>query len=107
MAKSGARVHIGAMAGPLLYMDAVITPNRSLSKRGLAIVLGLMVFYNLVLGVLMLVIGAFPVPIFLGLDVVVDERQPLPRPAQEARHDLVAPAGDVPATEAHQFEGPR
>ena len=57
------------LSGPFLYMDAVITPNRSLSRRGLAIVLGLMVFYNLVLGLLMLVIGAFPVPIFLGLDV--------------------------------------
>ena len=53
---------------PKLYMDAVITPNRSLSKRGLYIVLGIMAVYNLLLAVFLLSIGAFPVPIFLGLD---------------------------------------
>ncbi|HTK36049.1 MAG TPA: DUF2244 domain-containing protein [Caulobacteraceae bacterium] len=53
-----------------LYMDAVITPNRSLSKRGFAILMGAMVGYNLVIALFMLVIGAFPVPIFLGLDVL-------------------------------------
>ena len=53
---------------PKLYMDAVITPNRSLSKRGLYIVLGIMAAYNLLLAVFLLAIGAFPVPIFLGLD---------------------------------------
>jgi uncharacterized membrane protein len=53
-----------------LYMDAVITPNRSLSRRGLAILMGVVVGYNLVVALFMLVIGAFPVPIFLGLDVL-------------------------------------
>jgi uncharacterized membrane protein len=52
-----------------LYMDAVITPNRSLSRRGLYLVMGVMVAYNLVVALFMLAIGAFPVPIFLGLDV--------------------------------------
>lgn len=51
-------------------MDAVITPNRSLSKRGLYILLGLMLVYNLLLALLLVAIGAFPVPIFLGLDFV-------------------------------------
>ena len=56
------------MAGLPLYMDAMITPNRSLSKRGLWVLLGLLGAYNLLVGVFLLAIGAFPVPIFLGLD---------------------------------------
>ena len=51
-----------------LYMDAVITPNRSLSKQGLYVVLGVLAAYNLVAAVFLIAIGAFPVPIFLGLD---------------------------------------
>jgi uncharacterized membrane protein len=51
-----------------LYMDAVITPNRSLSKQGLWVLMGVLAVYNLVVGVFLLAIGAFPVPIFLGLD---------------------------------------
>lgn len=57
-------------SGPALYMDAVITPNRSLSKRGLKIVIGTMLAYNLLVGAFMIAIGAFPVPVFLGLDVL-------------------------------------
>lgn len=53
-----------------LYMDAVITPNRSLSKRGLYWLLGVLIAFNLAVASLMLALGAFPVPIFLGLDVL-------------------------------------
>ena len=53
---------------PRLYMDAEITPNRSLSRRGLWIVLGIVAAYNVIVAVFLLVIGTFPVPIFLGLD---------------------------------------
>ena len=53
-----------------LYMDAVITPNRSLSPRGLTVLLCLFSAYNIVLAVFLIVVGAFPVPIFLGLDVI-------------------------------------
>jgi len=53
-----------------LYMDAVITPNRSLSKRGLIVLLSLLAGYNLMVGVFLLAIGAFPAPVFLGLDFV-------------------------------------
>ena len=53
-----------------LYMDARITPNRSLSRRGLWLVLGIVAAYNIVVMAFLLVIGAFPVPIFLGLDFV-------------------------------------
>ncbi len=53
-----------------LYMDEVIRPNRSLSRRGLWIVLGVLLAFNLAVGALMLMIGAYPVPIFLGLDML-------------------------------------
>ncbi len=51
-------------------MDAVLTPNRSLSKRGLYILLAVLAAYNVVVMIFLLIIGAFPVPIFLGLDFV-------------------------------------
>ncbi len=56
------------MAVQPLYMDAVITPNRSLSKQGLWVLMGVLAVYNLIVGVFLLAIGAFPVPVFLGLD---------------------------------------
>lgn len=54
----------------VLYMDAVITPNRSLSMRGFFWLIGVLTFFNLAVAGLMIVIGAFPVPIFLGLDLL-------------------------------------
>jgi uncharacterized membrane protein len=54
----------------VLYMDAVITPNRSLSMRGFFWLIGVLAFFNLAVAALMIVIGAFPVPIFLGLDLL-------------------------------------
>ena len=53
-----------------LYMDAVITPNRSLPMRGFYWLIGVLVFFNLAVAGLMIALGAFPVPIFLGVDVV-------------------------------------
>ena len=50
-------------------MDAVIWPNRSLSPRGLTILLGLFTAYNIIVAIFLILIGAFPVPVFLGLDV--------------------------------------
>lgn len=57
------------MTAPL-YMDAVIRPNRSMSRRGLYIVLGVMIAFNLMVAVFLLVLGAPPVLPFLGLDVL-------------------------------------
>jgi len=57
------------MAAPL-YMDAVIKPNRSLSRRGLHLLLGVMIGFNLLLAVFLLALGAPPVLPFLGLDVL-------------------------------------
>ncbi len=50
-------------------MDAVIWPNRSLSPRGLSILLCLFAAYNIVVAIFLIVIGAFPAPVFLGLDM--------------------------------------
>ncbi|HEX4179274.1 MAG TPA: DUF2244 domain-containing protein [Caulobacteraceae bacterium] len=55
---------------PALYMDAVITPNRSLSMRGFRVLLGAMIAFNLLVCALMLALRAFFVPVFLGLDVL-------------------------------------
>ena len=53
---------------PRLHLDAVLTPNRSLPKTGLYVLMGLLAAYNLLAAALFLMIGARPVPIFLGLD---------------------------------------
>lgn len=53
-----------------LYMDAVITPNRSLSPRGFLILMSALVAINAALAGVFLSIGALPIPVFLGLDVL-------------------------------------
>ena len=58
------------MSTPAFYMDAVITPNRSLSRRGFALVLGALALINLATAAFFLSIGATPIPVFLGLDVL-------------------------------------
>ena len=75
MACGAPPVHITVMAsadasGAHVYMDALLTPNRSLSNRGLWVLMGVLVAYNLLVAIFLVVIGAFPVPIFLGLDFV-------------------------------------
>ena len=51
-----------------LHMDVRLTPHRSLPKAGfIALLIGLGVYNVLVAGFLIL-IGAYPVPVFLGLD---------------------------------------
>ena len=51
-----------------LHMDAILTPTRSLPKVGLLVVLGVLGAFNLLVAVMFLAIGAWPAPIFLGLD---------------------------------------
>lgn len=53
-----------------LYMDARIAPNRSLSTRGMVVLLGVVIVFNLFIAVFLLVLGAPPVLPFLGLDVL-------------------------------------
>jgi uncharacterized membrane protein len=55
---------------PALYMDAVITAHRSLPRRGFYWLIGVLLAFNVAIGALMIALGAFPVPIFLGLDVL-------------------------------------
>jgi uncharacterized membrane protein len=52
-----------------LYMDAVITPNRSLSERGFIVLISVVTLANLASAVVFLSMGAVFVPLFLGIDV--------------------------------------
>lgn len=69
LAKPAAEAYVSAMAGPL-YMDAVIRQNASLSRAGFMVLLTGVVAFNVIFAVFLFVIGAWPVPIFLGLDVL-------------------------------------
>src|SRR5215469_11951254 len=51
-----------------LHMDAVLTPTRSLSRSGLYVLLGVLALFNLLVAILFLVMGAWPAPVFLGID---------------------------------------
>ncbi len=51
-------------------MDAVITPHRSLSSRGFVILICVLTAINAASAGFFLMIGAGPVPIFLGLDLL-------------------------------------
>ena len=52
------------------FMDAVITPHRSLSSRGFIILISVLTVTNVVSAAFFLFIGAGPIPIFLGLDLL-------------------------------------
>lgn len=58
------------MSSAVLYMDALITPNRSLSRRGFRVFMTVLIVLNLAIAALFVAIGALPVPVFLGLDVL-------------------------------------
>ena len=51
--------------------QAVLTPYRSLSRRGFILVMSLIAAINLVVGGMFYAIGAWPVVGFLGLDVLL------------------------------------
>jgi len=57
------------MDGPF-YMDAVITPHRSLSPRGLVVLIAVMTALDAAMAALFMAIGAPPIPIFLGLGLI-------------------------------------
>jgi uncharacterized membrane protein len=57
------------MHGPF-YMDAVITPARSLSRRGFIVLISVLTVINTATAVMFMALHASPVPIFLGLAVV-------------------------------------
>lgn len=55
--------------GPV-YLDTVLTPNRSLSDRGFNLIMALIGAASLVVGLAFLSMGALPVIGFFGLDVL-------------------------------------
>ena len=57
------------MHGPY-FMDAVITPNRSLSRKGFIILISVMTAINAATAFGFYMIGAAPIPFFLGFDLV-------------------------------------
>lgn len=61
-------LNASALGAPLF--SAVITPNHSLGRTGLIIVIGLIGTINLVSASVFLTLGAWPVSGFLGLDVL-------------------------------------
>lgn len=54
-----------------LYFDATLTPNRSLSPKAFAIVMGIVVAMSFFAGLAFVSMGAFPVIGFFGLDALV------------------------------------
>ncbi len=53
-----------------IYLDAVLTPNRSLSRRGFVIAMAGMSVASFLAGLMFWSIGAFPIAGFLGLDIL-------------------------------------
>lgn len=70
LAKAGGAAYFRAMAGPL-YMDAVIRQNASMTPLGFKVLLGVVISVNMVFALFCFAIGAWPAPIFLGLDVLL------------------------------------
>jgi uncharacterized membrane protein len=58
-----------AMDGPL-FMDAVITPHRSLTSRGVVVLIGVVTAFDAVMAVVFVGVGAAPIPIFLGIGLL-------------------------------------
>jgi uncharacterized membrane protein len=56
--------------GRPLYMDAVITPHRSLSERGFIVLITIVTLANCASAAVFIAMGAMFVPIFLGLDLL-------------------------------------
>ena len=52
------------------FMDAVITPHRSMSSKGFIILIGVLTAINAVSAAFFVMIGAGPIPVFLGLDLL-------------------------------------
>ncbi len=88
-------------------MDALITPHRSLSERGFIVLIAVMTAINCATAVLFVYLGAAPVPVFLGLDLMavvvalaVSNRRGLRKErvqvsAAEVRVVLETPRGDL------------
>ena len=67
--QGGFRAYVRRVAGQT-YMDAVITPHRSLSERGFIILISVVTAANCCSAAVFVHMGAVFVPFFLGIDVV-------------------------------------
>ena len=54
-----------------VYMDAELSPARSLSPRGFTVFMGILTAFSLILGLHFLSLGLFPVIGFFGLDILL------------------------------------
>ncbi|MEN0652958.1 MULTISPECIES: DUF2244 domain-containing protein [Hyphobacterium] len=54
-----------------LFLDAVLAPNRSLPSPGFVALMATLIGVSFVAGIVFFVIGAWPVPFFFGIDVVL------------------------------------
>lgn len=57
--------------GETVYLDAVLTPNRSLTRQGLLIVLGTILLAGSTTGLMFWSLGAGPILAFIGADVLI------------------------------------
>ncbi|GIU67128.1 DUF2244 domain-containing protein [Candidatus Phycosocius spiralis] len=58
-------------SGDAIYMDAVLRPNRSLSKRGFLIFMLALIAMSISVSLVFISIGAWPIVGFFGLDVLL------------------------------------
>jgi uncharacterized membrane protein len=54
-----------------LLFDAVLHPHRSLGPTGFLVLMGVVVAVSFVAGAVFFVVGAWPIPAFFGLDVLL------------------------------------
>ena len=59
-----------AAPAALLYLDHAVVPSRSMPKTGFIVLIGLIVLVNVAVGTMFVLMGAPPIPIFLGLDIL-------------------------------------
>ena len=82
----------------MAYLDRIVEPNRSLSRKGMIVVLSFAALFNVLTAGFMLAIGAYPAPLFLGLDMlaisiafyVIDKRRHLNQERVEVTGDRIA-----------------
>ncbi|MFN0042370.1 MAG: DUF2244 domain-containing protein, partial [Alphaproteobacteria bacterium] len=56
---------------PTALFNETLRPHRSLGRTGFMMVMGLLVFWSFVAGIVFTAVGAWPVVGFIGLDVVL------------------------------------
>lgn len=79
-----------------LHLDEVIARKPSLGKRGFIALIAVMVALNIAVGIMFVALGAPPIPVFLGLDILAvclafrsSYRQSLKRERVQVTADLV------------------